>query len=273
MDRRRSQVPCKIRKGSKMQWFKHDTDASNDAKIKKLIIKHGAIGYAIYFHCLELIGGNISESNITFELEHDSEIISDNLKIKGDLNKSAKETVEEIMRYIIELGLFEEKGGHVFCFRMLKRLDMSMTSNPRLREIISGAKKNHDNVMINHDSTCKKRREEKRRDKNRTEEKGAAVAAVLADLRSPELKVSLEAWIESRKASKSPVTVKALELGIDTLNKMYPGNIQSQIECVNQTVISGWKGFFPLKNNNQKPASQTYDTEARKRELAAMGYK
>ena len=32
-----------------MKWFKHDTDASNDAKLKKLILKYGAEGYAIYF--------------------------------------------------------------------------------------------------------------------------------------------------------------------------------------------------------------------------------
>jgi hypothetical protein len=25
-----------------MKWFKHDTDASSDAKVKKLLIKHGA---------------------------------------------------------------------------------------------------------------------------------------------------------------------------------------------------------------------------------------
>jgi len=56
-----------------MRWFKHDTDASSDAKIKKLLIRHGAVGYAIYFHCLELIASDICETNITFELEHDSE--------------------------------------------------------------------------------------------------------------------------------------------------------------------------------------------------------
>src|SRR5574344_540314 len=142
-----------------MQWFKHDADAACDAKIKKLIIKHGAVGYAVYFHCLELIVSNISETNVTFELEHDSEIIADDLKIQGNGTKSGSQIVEEIMRTIIELKLFEESEGHIFCFKLLKRLDSSMTSNKKMRELITNAKNeqiNHDTVMIpscyNHDS-------------------------------------------------------------------------------------------------------------------------
>lgn len=174
-----------------MNWFKHDTTATNDSKLKKLILRHGAVGYAVYFHCLELIAGDVSESNITFELEHDSEIIADNLKIKGDGTKSGQDIVEDIMRTIIELKLFEEYQGHIFCFKLMKRLDASMTSNQKIRNVIAKAKENNyqisfpeastsenntnfykpDAVMINHDKSCKKRGEEIREDKNRLEER------------------------------------------------------------------------------------------------------
>jgi hypothetical protein len=151
-----------------MQWFKHDSDASNDAKIKKLIIKHGAVGYAVYFHCLELIVSNISETNVTFELEHDSEIIADDLKIQGNGSQSGSQIVEQIMRTIIDLHLFDENNGHIFCFKLLKRLDTSMTSNKKMRELITSAKENHDTVMMNHDTIMQeeKRIEEIRTDKN-----------------------------------------------------------------------------------------------------------
>lgn len=130
-----------------MQWLKHDTDATQDAKIKKLLIRHGAVGYAVYFHCLELIAAETSETNLTFELEHDSEIIADNLHIKGTAEKSGIAIVEEIMRMIVRLGLFQESNGRIFCFKLLKRMDLSMTSNPRFRELITEAKKGHDRVM------------------------------------------------------------------------------------------------------------------------------
>jgi hypothetical protein len=156
-----------------MQWFKHDADASTDAKIKKLLLRYGAIGYAVYFHCVELIVSDISETNITFELEHDSEIIADNLKIKGTAGQSGVDIVNEVMRYIVELGLFENYNGHITCYKILKRLDTSMTSNPKFRAIISEAKReNHDSVMIlsssSHDEVMQDeiRRDEKRSDKN-----------------------------------------------------------------------------------------------------------
>lgn len=164
-----------------MKWFKHDSNASSDAKIKKLLIRHGAVGYAVYFHCLELIAGNVSNDNITFELEHDSEIIADNLRIRGTNDKSGVEIVEEIMRYIIDLELFENNSERITCFKMIKRLDSSMTSNPTFRKLIAKAKynhdllkdnhdfnnENHDGIMMNHDSVML---EQNRIEKNRKEE-------------------------------------------------------------------------------------------------------
>jgi hypothetical protein len=154
-------------------WFKHDANAATDAKIKKLLIKYGTDGYAIYFHCLELIVSDISETNITFELEHDCEIIADDLKIKGTAEQSGQERVNEIMRYIISLGLFEENNGKIFCYKVLKRLDTSMTSNPRMRKLIVEGKSNHALVMTGHDGVMqdKKRREEIRKEENKKEEK------------------------------------------------------------------------------------------------------
>ena len=149
-----------------MEWFKHDTSALNDAKIKKLIIRYGVTGYAIYFHCIELIAGDVNKNNLTFELEHDSEIIADNLKIKGNANKSGIEIVEEIMRYIIELNLFQENENRIFCLKLLKRIDSSMTSNTQFRKMINDAKEHHDGVMT---GSCKKRIEKNRKEKNKEE--------------------------------------------------------------------------------------------------------
>ena len=123
-----------------MKWFKHDSDAMTDSKIRKLILKHGAVGYAVYFHCLELIASSVSETNINFELEHDAEIIADDLKINGSGTESGAQIVENIMRTIIDLKLFEESDGHIFCLKLLKRLDTSMTSNKYFRTLIAEAK-------------------------------------------------------------------------------------------------------------------------------------
>lgn len=155
-----------------MNWFKHDSDATIDGKLRKLILRYGTDGYAIYFHCLELIAGGITADNITFELEHDSEIIADNLKVKApDNHKSAVDYVQEIMRYIVSLQLFENKNGTITCMKMLKRLDLSMTSNPKMKQLIVDAKTKN-KVMIesccSHDTIMQ---EENRKEENRTDKK------------------------------------------------------------------------------------------------------
>lgn len=148
-----------------MQWFKHDSNASQDAKLKKLRMKYGLEGYGLYWYCLELIAADVNQNNLTFELEHDSELISFDTGIHI-------ERVNEMMSYMVNLGLFELNNNVVSCLKMLKRLDQSMTSNPKMRQMLTNAKNNHDGVMINSDSVMqdKKRREKKRIHKNRIAE-------------------------------------------------------------------------------------------------------
>lgn len=144
-----------------MHWFKHDADASADAKLKKLLIRYGARGYGVYWYCLEQIAGSISEHNLTFELEHDAEIIAHDMGVDSTV-------VEEMMRFMVSIGLFEESQGRITCLKMLKRLDSSMTSNTSMRYLIQKAKNSHDDVMTRHDSVMQ---EEKRREEKRLEEK------------------------------------------------------------------------------------------------------
>jgi hypothetical protein len=147
-----------------MKWFKHDTDASIDAKLQELLLDYGASGYGLYWYCVELIAQNVDEKNITFELEHDVRIISRNL------NLSLQET-KDMMEKMIELDLFSlSTNNRLACYTLAKRLDQSMTSNKGFRDVISKIKANsHDGVMINHDKVMQEesRREEKRVDKNR----------------------------------------------------------------------------------------------------------
>ncbi len=124
-----------------MKWFKHDANANGDAKLKRVRIKYGLEGYGLYWYCLELIAGDVSKDKITFELEHDAEIIAHDTGLHY-------ERVQEMMTYMVNLGLFEQDGGLITCIKMAQRIDQSMTSNPEMRRIIEGFKvNNHDAVM------------------------------------------------------------------------------------------------------------------------------
>jgi len=124
-----------------MKWFKHDSNASADAKLKKVKLKYGMTGYGLYWFCLELIAGDIEKTHITFELEHDAEVIAHDTGISVEL-------VNEMMAYMVDLGLFENTNGKITCYKIAKRLDQSMTSNPVMRKLIDDIRHHHDGVMI-----------------------------------------------------------------------------------------------------------------------------
>jgi len=139
-----------------MKWIKHDTDANQDAKLQNVLLDYGLEGYGLYWYCIELIAGKVDNDNITFELEHDARIIARN-------TGSTPQKVEEMMRYFVTEGLFESIDGVITCFKLARRLDKSMTSNPQMREII-GKLKNHDSIMTQSE---KPMQDKIRLDKNR----------------------------------------------------------------------------------------------------------
>ncbi len=116
-----------------MKWFKHMTDAHDSNDLTKVRVRYGADGYAVYWYCLELIAADLGErNNITFELRHDADVIGHNLKIDA-----AK--VEEMMRYMVKIGLFEQAGGIVTCLKLAKYLDKKSTRNETIHRIIDVA--------------------------------------------------------------------------------------------------------------------------------------
>jgi hypothetical protein len=99
-----------------MKWYKHDANAHGDAKLERVMIKYGMEGYGLYWYCLELISQTVEPHNLNFELEHDAEIISHRTGIHY-------ERVQEMMAFMVDLGLFEQGNGTITCFKLAKRCD------------------------------------------------------------------------------------------------------------------------------------------------------
>lgn len=67
---------------------------------------------------------------------------------------------------------------------------------------------------------------------------------------NPLLNDSILEFIEFRKSIKSPMTDKAISLMIGKLDKLTP-DVNEQVEILNQSIMNGWKGVFPLKKEQQ----------------------
>jgi hypothetical protein len=69
---------------------------------------------------------------------------------------------------------------------------------------------------------------------------------------SEELTETFKDFIEMRKEIKDPITVNGLKRAINKLLTLSE-DPEERIEIINQSIIAGYKGLFPLKyNNNQR---------------------
>lgn len=89
---------------------------------------------------------------------------------------------------------------------------------------------------------------------------------------SEELTEAFKDFIEMRKEIKDPITVNGLKRAINTLFKLSadPGE---QLEIINQSIIAGYKGLFPLKTNQRQGGYQQpnrYDRPAEPEEEDAL---
>lgn len=99
-----------------MKWFKHDSDARHDARLQRVRLKYGMEGYGLYFFLLECIAGTVEKHNLSFELEEDAELVSVATGIHTEL-------VQEMMVFMVNLGLFENAEGRITCLKMASRTD------------------------------------------------------------------------------------------------------------------------------------------------------
>ena len=125
------------------------------------MMRFGLEGYGLYFYCLERITDKLSTTNLTFRLEDDAEILAHDTGLHVD-------DVNGMMRFMVELELFEDSQGVITCLKLAKRLDQSQAGNKTMRNMIAKVRENHDGVMTisgqGHDSVMleEKRKEEKR---------------------------------------------------------------------------------------------------------------
>ncbi len=78
-------------------------------------------------------------------------------------------------------------------------------------------------------------------------------SATTQNVSTPEfLRQAMNGFVESRKNLKKPLGNHARLLIIQKLEKLYPGDQQKQIECLNQSTENGWQGVYELKTDIQR---------------------
>lgn len=73
---------------------------------------------------------------------------------------------------------------------------------------------------------------------------------------NPLLNETILEFVKYRKSIRKPMTDRAISLMLGKLNKMTT-DVNEQIDIINQSILNGWQGIFPLnKQNNQNPRKE-----------------
>ena len=67
----------------------------------------------------------------------------------------------------------------------------------------------------------------------------------------PKLDAAVHEFVAFRKKIKKPMTDHAIKLMIAKLNKLTT-DIDEQVEILNQSILNGWQGIYPLKQEEKK---------------------
>lgn len=94
---------------------------------------------------------------------------------------------------------------------------------------------------------------------------------------NPELNEAILEFVKFRKGIKKPMTDNAVKLMIGKLNKL-TSITSEQIEIINQSIVNGWTGLYPLKEQKRKepipswmPKNQNnYDFDAIEKKLLGI---
>ena len=222
-----------------MKWFKHESGASLDAKLQEVLLDYGLEGYGLYWYCLELIAGNVTPDNLTFELEHDARIIARN-------TSSTTQRVQEIMKRFVELGLFESYEGIVKCLKLAKKTDEYTA------KLLSKSRQAPDKLPTVSGQNPEKSAllEEKRIDKKKkTTPKPTLDFSSWPELPSDQ---KLKDWKSLRRTKKAPISQTVVNTFGKELTKAAKAGFSVE-QCFEQIITRSWIGFeaeWLTKNKN-----------------------
>ena len=228
-------------------FFSHDYNARSDDKIKRLIRKHGMIGYGVFWAIVEDLYQNANA------MRTDCDGIAYDLRVQSDLVQSV----------LFDFDLFIHEGDIFGSISIQKRLEQ------RLEKSIKASKSAHKrwdnaNALRPHsdrnaikESKVKdiKVKDIKVKDNKVNNEQQDASPPVLNAIVNPFGPAGVTIWDawKSYKRDEHRKTYNSAKTEQQAINQLYElsgGNVETASKIVQQSIANQWQGLFILKNIN-----------------------
>ena len=232
-----------------MDWFKHPTGSHEDPDISDAEDEFGPVGYSAFFKILEVYGREFRRIDKDGGLEISKSKLSRNLRMKWK-------------RIRLVLGFYLERK-RIFFLETEERIVFSI---PKFITMASNWTKRESKVPTEAPTEApiaiELEKKKKKKKKKKKEKNPPTPLFVVPDW------IKTETWkdfLEHRKKLKSPMTDIAQKRAFKVLKglKSDGHNIE---DIINQSIVNGWKGLFPIKevSNGQTRATTGKQTSTGK---------
>ena len=246
-----------------VKWIKITTDMFDNRKIKHLRRLPDGNSIVLIWVMLLTMAGRCNSSGMIFLTEnipYTPKMLADELDFEENTVQLALKALEQLNMIVTDNGFFSIAGWEEYqnIEGMEKIREQNRIRKQRQREkeklLIGDC-----NVMSRDGHATDKEEDKEKKEKKKKEIK------VFSD--DPELNRAILAFMEFRKSIKKPMTDHAVSLLINKLNGMTT-YIPEQVEIINQSIMNGWQGVFPLKNEQAQPVRNTgYHKQTKAEEL------
>ena len=251
-----------------VKWIKITTDIFDDEKI--LLIESLPDAYAIITVWFKLLclAGKMNNSGVF--MMNNRVAYTD--KMLATIFRMKETTVQLALQTFENFGMVEIIDGVITIPNWGKHqnLDQLETKKEYMRNYMAEYRakqkqltEGKPNCKTNSKANVSQADKEEDKEKNKKEKKSKETKVYSDDA---ELNQAILSFIDFRKGIKKPMTDRAVELLINKLNGM-TDYIPEQIEILNQSIVNGWQGIFPLKDTTKAIKQQTYYKQSKAEEL------
>ena len=219
-------------------YFQHNYNTRSDSKIKKLLHKHGLLGYGLYWAIVEDLYNNANALQLHYES------IAYELRTKENIVESI---INDFDLFVIDGGYFSSNGVKR---RLEERKDKSTKASTSAKKRWNKSERNADAMRTHSEGNAIK-------EKKRKEMK--EIKIINTNNFSDEFLNDWNDWLEFKKTNFKfeYKTTKSQQIAFDSLYKLSNQNQNTAREIIHQSIANGYKGLFELKQNqNAKPTNQ-----------------
>ena len=219
-------------------YFQHNYNTRSDSKIKKLLHKHGLLGYGLYWAIVEDLYNNANALQLHYES------IAYELRTKENIVESI---INDFDLFNIEGGYFSSNGVKR---RLQERQDKSAKASNSAKKRWNKPERDANALQTHSEGNAIKEKKVKEKKINKI---------INTNNFSEEFLKDWYTWIDYKKTNHKFTykTIESEQIAFNHLYKISNENMETAREIINVSIANGYKGLFELKTNqNAKQNNQ-----------------